>query len=117
LLIPIGFALIACQLHRPTTTPSRTLEPQVLEPQLAEQPETVAKTPNAFSIRLLSAESRGNIGRRVLHRQPDGELIEDPVSDTDSLPLTTCLWIQVPRQEICCECRNVSNLDKPQLWT
>jgi hypothetical protein len=55
------------------------LEPALLEPQLAEQPGTVAKNPNAASIRLLSTESRGNIGRRVLHRQPDGELTEDPV--------------------------------------
>jgi hypothetical protein len=55
------------------------LEPQLLEPQLAEQPGTVAKNPNAASIRLLSTESRGNIGRRVLHRQPDGELTEDSV--------------------------------------
>jgi len=79
LLIAANFTLIACQLHRPATTPSRTLEPPVLEPQLAEQPGIVAKSPNALSIRLLSAESRGNIGRRLLHRQPDGELIEDPV--------------------------------------
>jgi hypothetical protein len=50
-----------------------------LEPPLAEQPGTAAKNPSAASIRLLSTESSGNIGRRVLHRQPDGELIEDPV--------------------------------------
>jgi len=55
-------ALVACQLHRPTTVPNRTLEPQLLEPQLAEQPGTVAKNPNAVSIRLFSTESRGNIG-------------------------------------------------------
>ena len=74
-----SLALVACQLRRPTTAPNRTLEPQLLEPQLAEQPGAVVKSPNAASIRLLSTESRGNIGRRVLHRQPDGELIEDPV--------------------------------------
>jgi hypothetical protein len=79
MLMLASLALVACQLHRPTTVPSRVLEPQLLEPQLAEQPGTVAKSPNAISIRLLSTESRGNIGRRVLHRQPDGELIEDPV--------------------------------------
>ena len=79
LLMFASLALVACQLHRPTTAPNRVLEPQLLEPQLAEQPRAVVKSPNAVSIRLLSTESRGNIGRRVLHRQPDGELIEDPV--------------------------------------
>ena len=79
LLMFASLALVACQLRRPTTAPSRVLEPALLEPQLAEQPGTVAKNPNAASIRLLSTESRGNIGRRVLHRQPDGELTEDPV--------------------------------------
>jgi hypothetical protein len=79
LLMFVSLALVACQLRRPTTVPSRVLEPQLLEPQLAEQPETVAKSSNAASIRLLSTESRGNIGRRVLHQQPDGELTEDPV--------------------------------------
>jgi hypothetical protein len=79
LLIAASFSLVACQLHRPTTPPSRTLETQVLEPQLAEQPGTVAKSPDASSIRLLPAASRGNIGRRMLHRKADGELTEDPV--------------------------------------
>src|SRR6516164_10863237 len=98
LLIAANIAQAACQLHRPTTTPSRTLEPQVLEPQLAEQPGSVAKSPDAFSIRLLPAESRGNIGRRVLHRQPDGELIEDPVwrwSTTPDRYLDTALRLEV----------------------
>jgi len=98
LLVAANLALASCQLHRPTTTPSRTLEPQVLEPQLAEQPGTVAKSPNASSIRLLSAESRGNIGRRVLHQQPDGELIEDPVWRWSTSPdryLDTALRLEV----------------------
>jgi hypothetical protein len=98
LFIAANFSLGACQLHRPTTTPSRTLEPQVLEPQLAEQPETVAKSPNAFSIRLLPAESLGNIGRHVLHRNPDGELTEDPVWRWSTPParyLDTALHLEV----------------------
>ena len=93
-----SFALVACQLHRPTTAPNRVLEPQLLEPQLAEQPGAVAKSPNAASIRLLSTESRGNIGRRVLHRQPNGELIEDPVwrwSTTPDRYLDTALRLEV----------------------
>ena len=98
LLIAANFTLIACQLHRPATTPSRTLEPPVLEPQLAEQPGIVAKSPNALSIRLLATESRGDIGRRVLHRHPDGELIEDPVWRWSTSPdryLDTALRLEV----------------------
>jgi hypothetical protein len=98
LLIAANFSLVACQLHRPTTTPSRTLEPQVLEPQLTEQPGTVEKGSDAFSIRLLPAESRGNIGRRVLHRNPDGELTEDPVWRWSAPPnryLDTALHLEV----------------------
>jgi len=47
---------------------------------------------------VLSTESRGNIGRRVLHRQPDGELIEDPVwrwSTTPDRYLDTALRLGV----------------------
>ena len=98
LLMFASLALVACQLRRPTTAPNRTLEPQLLEPQLAEQPGAVVKSPNAASIRLLSTESRGNIGRRVLHRQPNGELIEDPVwrwSTTPDRYLDTALRLEV----------------------
>ena len=98
LLMFASLALVACQLRRPTTAPSRVLEPQLLEPQLAEQPGTVAKNPNAASIRLLSTESRGNIGRRLLHRQPDGELTEDPVWRWSTPPdryLDTALRLEV----------------------
>ena len=93
-----SLALVACQLRRPTTAPSRVLEPQLLEPQLAEQPGTMAKNPNAASIRLLSTESHGNIGRRVLHRQPGGELTEDPVWRWSTPPdryLDTALRLEV----------------------
>ena len=31
------------------------------------------------SVRLLETQSRGHIGRRVLHQQPGGEVTEDPV--------------------------------------
>ena len=98
LLMSASLALVACQLRRPTTAPSRVLEPQLLEPQLAEQLGTVAKNPNATSIRLLSTESHGNIGRRLLHRQPDGELTEDPVWRWSTPPdryLDTALRLEV----------------------
>jgi hypothetical protein len=93
-----NLALVACELRRPATAPTRVLEPQLLEPQLAEHPETVAKNPDATSIRLLSTESRGNFGRRLLHRQPDGELVEDPVWRWSTSPdryLDTALRLEV----------------------
>ena len=92
-----NLALIACELRRPATPPSRVLEPQLLEPQL-EHPETVAKNPDAASIRLLSTESRGNFGRRLLHRQPDGELVQDPFWWWSTFPdryLDTALRLEV----------------------
>ena len=93
----VNLALVSCQLRRPTTAPSRVLEPQLLEPQMAEQSGT-AKNPNAASIRLLYTESRGNFGRRVLHRQPNGELVEDPVWWWSASPdryLDTALRLEV----------------------
>lgn len=81
LLMFVSLGLGACQfrLRRPSTTPSRTLVPQVLEPQLAEPDRQPTKSSTAVPIRLLDTEARGHIGRRLLHRQPDGELNEDPV--------------------------------------
>jgi len=93
----VNLALVSCQLRRPTTAPSRVLEPQLLEPQMAAQSGT-AKNPNAASIRLLYTESRGNFGRRVLHRQPNGELVEDPVwwwSGSPDRYLDTALRLEV----------------------
>jgi hypothetical protein len=98
LLMFANLALVACELRRPATPPSRVLEPQLLEPQLAEHSETVAKNPDAASIHLLSTESHGNFGRRVLHRQPDGELVEDPVWRWSTSPdryLDTALRMEV----------------------
>lgn len=77
---------VSCQLHRPATTPIRMIEPQLLEPQLAEPARFVPKAPNAIPVRLLDAEARGHIGRRVLHQQADGELTEDPVWRWSSAP-------------------------------
>ena len=77
---------VGCQLQRPATTPIRMIEPQLLEPQLAEPASLVPKAPNAIPMRLLDAEARGHIGRRVLHQQSDGELTEDPVWRWSSAP-------------------------------
>ena len=77
---------VDCQLRRPNTTPSRMIEPQVLEPQLPEPTVQRDNGPNLTSIRLLDTQARGHIGRRVLHRQSNGELTEDSVWRWSSAP-------------------------------
>jgi hypothetical protein len=69
----------SCQLRRPNTTPTRMIEPQLLEPQLPKAASQVTKTPNATSVRILDTQAREHIGRRVLHQSPNGELIEDAI--------------------------------------
>jgi len=87
----------ACRLRRPETTPVRMIEPQLLEPQIPDPVRQVPKAPNAASVRLLDTQARGHIGRRVLHKQPDGELTEDSVWRWSSAPdryLDTALRIE-----------------------
>jgi hypothetical protein len=75
-----------CQLRRPATTPTRMIEPQLLEPQVAEPAKLVLKAPNAIPVRLLDTQAREHIGRRLLHQQPNGELTEDAVWRWSSAP-------------------------------
>ena len=70
---------VACSLRRPHTTPTRMVEPQLLDPQQPDPELKVKKAPSAVSVRLLETETRGHIGRRVLHQQANGELTEDAV--------------------------------------
>src|SRR4029077_9410457 len=89
---------VACRLRRPETTPTRMIEPQLLEPQLPAPARQVTKAPNAAAVRLLDTQARGHIGRRVLHQQPDGELTEDSVWRWSSAPdryLDTALRIEL----------------------
>ena len=97
LLAIVCLGVVACRLRRPATTPSRMIEPQVLDPQMPEPANQVAKAPNAVAVRLLDTQARGHIGRRVLHQQPDGELTEDTVWRWSSAPdryLDTALRIE-----------------------
>ena len=97
LLAIVCLGVVACRLRRPHTTPSRMIEPQVLEPQLPEPANQATKAPNAAVVRLLDTQARGHIGRRVLHQQPDGELTEDSVWRWSSAPdryLDTALRIE-----------------------
>ena len=88
---------IGCQLRRPKTAPSRMIEPPLLEPQTSGSSPQVMKAPNATPIRLLDTQTIGHIGRRVLHQQPNGELVEDAVwrwADPPDRYLDTALRIE-----------------------
>jgi hypothetical protein len=89
----VGLGGLACQLRRPETSPSRMIEPELIEP-----PRQAATAANAAPVRLLETQSRGHIGRRVLHQLPDGELAEDPVWRWSSAPdqyLDTALRLEL----------------------
>ena len=96
LLVCVGCG--ACQLKRPETIPGRMIEPQLLAPQAPEGAGPGTNGTTAASIRLLDTQARGHIGRRVLHQQPDGELVEDPVWRWSSAPdryLDTALRLEL----------------------
>lgn len=103
LVVLTCLAGIACQLKRPETIPGRMIEPQLLAPQApaAAGPGTSGAT--AASVRLLDTHARGHIGRRLLHQQPDGELIEDPVWRWSSAPdryLDTALRLELTSSRV-----------------
>jgi hypothetical protein len=92
----------ACQLRRPDTVPIRMIEPQLLEPQSLE-PANHGNAPKIVSFRLLDTQAREHIGRRVLHKQPDGELTEDAVWQWTSAPdryLDTALRLELTSNPI-----------------
>ena len=64
------------------------IEPQLLEPPLPDPAKPVTKSTKATSVRLLDTQARGHIGRRLLHRQSNGELTEDSVWRWSSNPVT-----------------------------
>jgi len=76
----------AC-LKRPPVTPSRMIEPQLLESPLSgsEAPPAPA-TAKASPIRLLDTQARSHIGRPLLYQQPSGELIADATWRWSSAP-------------------------------
>jgi hypothetical protein len=103
---------MACELRRPETIPSRMIEPQLVEPVMSG-----TSTPNAVPVRLLDAQARAHIGRRVLHQQPDGELVEDAVWRWSSQPeryLDTALHLEVSSSP---DVRLVDTVSAPTLAT
>src|SRR6516162_9844176 len=82
LLVAIAFlGGAACRLRPPDTIPSRLIEPQLVEPPMKGTSAT-----NTTPVRLLDTQTRAHLGSRVLHREPDGELVEDAVWRWSSPP-------------------------------
>jgi hypothetical protein len=86
------------QLRRPNTTPTRMIEPQLLEPPQPVPSKQVTKTAAAMPIRLLDTQALGHIGRHLLYQQPNGELTEDATWRWSSAPdryLDTALRLEI----------------------
>jgi hypothetical protein len=84
-LVPLSLAIagmltMACSLPRPSTVPVRMIEPQFTEIQSADG------AAGAASLRLMETQTRGHIGRRLLHQLDGGELQEDAVWRWSSAP-------------------------------
>jgi hypothetical protein len=79
---------IGCQvqLRRPNTTPTRMIEPQVVEPKQSVPATQAKKAANATPIRLLDTQALGHIGRPLLRQHANGELTEDSVWRWSSAP-------------------------------
>jgi hypothetical protein len=79
LLVAVTCLLGAGCLRRPNTPQVRMIEPELIEPKQPEPAPPVTKAANATPVRLLDTEALGDIGRRVLHQEPNGELTPDVV--------------------------------------
>lgn len=85
-----------CRLRSPDVPMPRMIEPQMIEaappsgaaPAGAAAPSARSTTPavEVIAIRLLETQARAHIGRKLLHRERDGELVEDPVWRWTSAP-------------------------------
>ena len=75
-----------CRLRPPDVPPPRMIEPQLLEPQPPASASPASPAGEVIPVRLLETQARAHLGRRLLHKQPYGELVEDPVWRWTSSP-------------------------------
>jgi len=72
-----------CQLKRPDVVNARMIEPRLIEPDdpaTTSSPSSsnqVNRPVGAIAVRLLETQSREHIGRRLLHQEANGEIVED----------------------------------------
>ena len=89
LLTLAGTGGAACQLKRPDVIPARMIEPRLIDPgDPGSQPPSPSQraAEDAIPLRLAVTQARGHIGRRLLHQEADGELVEDAVWRWSSAP-------------------------------
>ena len=81
---------LGCQLKRPDVTPARMIEPLLIEPVSPPMPASSAnpdhRAAELLAVRLLETQARDHIGRRVLHQEANGELVEDAAWRWSSAP-------------------------------
>jgi hypothetical protein len=81
---------LGCQLKRPDVIAVRMIEPLLIEP--AGQPTPAAssnsdrRAADGMAVRLLETQARDHIGRRLLHQEANGELVEDGAWRWSSAP-------------------------------
>jgi len=72
-----------CQLKRPDVVNARMIEPHLIEPDDAatasssSSPTQAKQAAGAIAVRLLETQAREHIGRRLLHQEANGEIVED----------------------------------------
>ena len=72
---------LGCQLKRPDVIPVRMIEPLLIEPVSQPTPPSSStadhRAADVVAVRLLETQARDHIGRRLLHHEANGELVED----------------------------------------
>jgi hypothetical protein len=89
-IVLAGGAGSACQLKRPDVIPARMIEPRLIDPE-DETSSSASQSPRgksagAMAVRLLETQARAHIGRRLLHQETNGELVEDAAWHWSSAP-------------------------------
>ena len=88
-LVACGCGL-GCQLKRPEVTAARMIEPLLIEPVSQPTPASSANLDHPaaelLAVRLLETQARDHIGRRLLHQEANGELVEDAAWRWSSAP-------------------------------
>jgi hypothetical protein len=79
-----------CQLRRPDVITARMIEPRLIEPDDSATASSSSHQENravgAIPVRLLETQARAHIGRRLLHQEANGEIVEDPAWRWSSAP-------------------------------
>lgn len=84
-VVLLGTVVAAGAGCRVAMSPPDVRPARIIEPAIVETPPG-AKAAGSTPIRLLDTQAQANIGRRLLHKEAGGELVEDPVWMWTSAP-------------------------------